>query len=182
MRIGVGIPGDVIPKFTKDANVSPAGYFYVKDNTLYFRPDTRAYGLYILGRDRIPIIDWFGLALFVGVLIAVTVHASLRIYAAKRRRAQELPEVEELYLYTPFERFWHWLQAVSIGILLVTGLLIHRPDTWPALSDFRYLVPIHNVAGLGLASSRSLAGCTFWLPSTRWWHGYSPPLLSAMCT
>ena len=157
MRIGVGIPGDVIPKFTKDANVSPAGYFYVQDNTLYFRPDTRAYGLYILGRDRIPIIDWFGLALFVGVLIAVTVHASLRIYAAKRRRARGLPEVEELYLYTPFERFWHWLQAVSIGILLVTGLLIHRPDIWPALSNFRYLVPIHNVTALLLIIDAFLA-------------------------
>lgn len=157
MRIGTDVPAGVEPQFVKDANVSPAGTFFVENNTLYFQPNTKAYGIYIFGHDRIPIIDWFGLLLFVAVLLGVTGHATMRIIAAKRRRGHPHVEVEELYLYTPFERFWHWLQAISIGILLVTGLLIHRPDFWPALSDFRYLVPIHNVTALLLIIDASLA-------------------------
>jgi Ni,Fe-hydrogenase I cytochrome b subunit len=31
----------------------------------------------------------------------------------------------KIYLYTRFERFWHWFQALMIITLIVTGLEIH---------------------------------------------------------
>ena len=30
-------------------------------------------------------------------------------------------KLKNIYLYTRYERFWHWLQAVLILILLITG-------------------------------------------------------------
>ena len=36
--------------------------------------------------------------------------------------------MKRVELYTVFERVWHWLQALTILALLVTGLEIHAPD------------------------------------------------------
>jgi thiosulfate reductase cytochrome b subunit len=35
--------------------------------------------------------------------------------------------MKRVELYTAFERVWHWLQALTILVLLVTGLEIHAP-------------------------------------------------------
>ncbi len=157
MQLAPYVPAGVEPTFVKDTNVVKTGRMVKKEDGLYLQPDPKAYGLYIFGHDRIPIIDWFGFLLFVGVILGVSGHAALRIYAAKRRKHAHAGSVEEVYLYTPFERFWHWLQATTIGLLLVTGLLIHRPDFWPALSNYRYLVPIHNVSAALLILDASLS-------------------------
>jgi hypothetical protein len=53
-------------------------------------------------------------------------------------------------MYEAYERFWHWLQTVAIVILLMTGLIIHRPDLFGAFS-FRNIVTIHNVLAALLA-------------------------------
>ncbi len=39
------------------------------------------------------------------------------------------PETKRVPIYTAFERIWHWLQALTIIMLLVTGLEIHAPGT-----------------------------------------------------
>ena len=36
-----------------------------------------------------------------------------------------------MYLYTRYERFWHWLQMALIFVLLVTGFEVH--GTFPFL-------------------------------------------------
>jgi thiosulfate reductase cytochrome b subunit len=53
-------------------------------------------------------------------------------------------------MYEAYERFWHWLQTVAIVILLLTGLVIHRPDLFGAFS-FRNMVIVHNVLAALLA-------------------------------
>ena len=35
-------------------------------------------------------------------------------------------------MYDAYRRFWHWLQAICIVALLLTGLVIHRPDLFAA--------------------------------------------------
>lgn len=37
--------------------------------------------------------------------------------------------MKRVAIYTAFERVWHWLQALAILLLLVTGLEIHAPGT-----------------------------------------------------
>jgi len=37
--------------------------------------------------------------------------------------------MKRVQIYTAFERVWHWLQALTILLLLVTGLEIHAPDS-----------------------------------------------------
>ena len=49
-----------------------------------------------------------------------------------------------LYLYTRYERFWHWLQTVLIVILLITGFEAKGLYT---LMGFETAVEVHNFAG-----------------------------------
>ncbi len=50
-----------------------------------------------------------------------------------------------MYLYTRYERFWHWLQMALIFVLLVTGFKVH--GTFPFLG-FNEAVDVHNYVGL----------------------------------
>ena len=59
-------------------------------------------------------------------------------------------------MYQSYERFWHWLQTIGIVILLLTGLVIHRPDLFGVFS-FRHMVAIHNVIAAILAINAALA-------------------------
>ncbi len=57
-----------------------------------------------------------------------------------------------LELYTPYERLWHWLQAAGIGMLIITGILIHAPESLGLLS-FQSAVLVHNVLGFILVAN-----------------------------
>ena len=37
--------------------------------------------------------------------------------------------IKKVYLYTRFERFWHWLQGLMIMVLMVTGFEVHGTFT-----------------------------------------------------
>jgi len=59
-------------------------------------------------------------------------------------------------MYEAYRRFWHWLQAVSIVALLITGLIIHRPDLFAALS-FSAMVSLHNILAALLVINAALS-------------------------
>jgi thiosulfate reductase cytochrome b subunit len=48
-------------------------------------------------------------------------------------------------MYRTYERAWHWLQALAILLLLVTGIEIHV--TRIGLIDFALAVRVHNIVG-----------------------------------
>ncbi|MBN1605412.1 MAG: cytochrome b/b6 domain-containing protein [Polyangiaceae bacterium] len=50
-------------------------------------------------------------------------------------------------LYTLYERLWHWLQALVIILLSITGFEIHAPDTLH-LFGFVWATRIHEVCAL----------------------------------
>ena len=60
-----------------------------------------------------------------------------------------------LVLFSLYERIWHWLQAVGIGLLLLTGMAIHAPG-WLAIVPFDWAVTIHNALGLLLVVNAAL--------------------------
>ena len=49
-------------------------------------------------------------------------------------------------LYSPYERVWHWCQAVAIGLMIATGLAIHAPGYFGWL-PFAMAVQVHNLLG-----------------------------------
>jgi thiosulfate reductase cytochrome b subunit len=77
--------------------------------------------------------------------------------------------MKTIYLYTRYERFWHWLQMGLILILLVTGFEIH--DAFHLLG-FQRAVDIHNIAGLTWLIA--FAFFVFWIMTTGEWRQYIP--------
>jgi thiosulfate reductase cytochrome b subunit len=85
----------------------------------------------------------------------VATHSGLRFYAAlKAPRPKQA--VKKVYMYTVYERFWHWLQTFVIVLLLFTGLIIHRPDMFGIFS-FPYVVLVHNILAALLVINAVLA-------------------------
>lgn len=74
-----------------------------------------------------------------------------------------------IYLYTRYERFWHWLQMALIVILLATGLEVHGLYTF---FGFDEAVEIHNFVGLTWLIA--FAFFVFWLFTTGEWRQYVP--------
>jgi thiosulfate reductase cytochrome b subunit len=74
-----------------------------------------------------------------------------------------------IYLYTRYERFWHWLQSGLIILLLVTGFEIHGNFT---LMGFETAVKVHNI--LGLSWLIAFAFFVFWVFTTGEWKQYIP--------
>jgi len=93
--------------------------------------------------------------MFVGVLAAISAHAGMRYISSKRAPHRQLP-VETVYMYSIYERFWHWLQTFVIVLLLLTGIVIHSPDSFAFLS-FRGVVLTHNVMAAILAINAALS-------------------------
>jgi thiosulfate reductase cytochrome b subunit len=75
----------------------------------------------------------------------------------------------KVYLYTRFERFWHWLQGLMLICLIVTGLEIHGTYT---LLGFQKAVNVHNFVGLSWLIL--FAFFVFWLFTTGEWKQYIP--------
>ncbi len=74
-----------------------------------------------------------------------------------------------IYLYTRYERAWHWLQMILIVLLLVTGLEIHGVYT---LFGFESAVAVHNF--LGITWLIAFGFFVFWIFTTGEWRSYIP--------
>jgi thiosulfate reductase cytochrome b subunit len=143
------VPIGVTPEFASNINVMTTGSILNENGELYYSPVNEKDKTYIFGHNRVPWIDWFGALLFLGTVAGVAGHGTLRFIMA-RRRGMPVLKTKTVYMYEAYERFWHWLQTMAIVILLLTGLVIHRPDLFGAFS-FRHIVVIHNVLAALLA-------------------------------
>jgi thiosulfate reductase cytochrome b subunit len=86
--------------------------------------------------------DQVGLLMLIGVVLAVVSHAGYRL-VTRNRRVQHALNTRREYLFTAYERLWHWVMALSVLALILTGLQIHFPG------KFRFLgaasaVTTHN--------------------------------------
>ena len=140
-------PGGVTPQLIGGANIATTGDM-VKGahGALYYQPDTAKEGLYLPGHSRVKWIDWLGILMFLGVLAGVTIHGGIRMYEAAHRARKHSGATRKLYLYTFYERLWHWTQAITIILLILTGIVVHRPDLFGAF-DMGAVVPVHNALG-----------------------------------
>lgn len=153
------IPNGVLPGFAGGADVAAGGELVVDDGALYFEPrhNSDELGLYVFGHDSVFWVDALGALVFLGVVAGVSAHSGLRYRAARRQTSQHAPQaVRREYMYSVYERQWHWLQTVLILLLLFTGLVIHKPDIFGMFS-FRYVVVVHNVLAAILVINAALA-------------------------
>jgi len=74
-----------------------------------------------------------------------------------------------VYLFKPFERFWHWSQAALIITMLLTGFEVH--GTYKLFS-YAKAVDYHTIAAWTLVTLWILA--IFWHLATGEWRHYIP--------
>jgi thiosulfate reductase cytochrome b subunit len=74
-----------------------------------------------------------------------------------------------IYLYTRYERFWHWLQTVLILLLLITGLEINGVFS---LFGFKLAAEVHNFCGIFWLIA--FAFFVFWIFTTGEFKQYIP--------
>lgn len=150
------VPGGVLPEFVPNTNVSVSGELSLaEDGSLVYQPVTEQDGLYVLGHNSVGWVDWLGGLMFLGVLAGVSVHGGLRFYTSLRLKPHR-PQLKQVYMYAVYERLWHWLQTFVILLLIFTGLVIHKPDTFGIFS-FSYVVLVHNIMAAILVVNAGLS-------------------------
>lgn len=77
--------------------------------------------------------------------------------------------VSKIFLYTRFERFWHWVQALLILVLIVTGFEVHGVYR---LLGFKRAVVLHNFCAWIWLSLYIFI--LFWMAITGEWRQYIP--------
>jgi thiosulfate reductase cytochrome b subunit len=122
---------------------------------LFYQPAPARDAVYVFGVSRLGWVDGLGALAFVGVLFGVIGHGTFR-YLAFRKRPQGHEPTRRVRMYDAYRRFWHWLQAISIVALLLTGLIIHRPDVFAAFS-FSTVVSLHNILAALLVINAALS-------------------------
>jgi thiosulfate reductase cytochrome b subunit len=153
------IPGNVEPTFIGNDSTTLNGNLSRGENGALFYErqfDIAPTNLYVLGKSNVSLIDWLGALLFLGTVAGIVIHGGLRYLALRRMGAPEEPELQKIYMYTIYERQWHWLQTVVIFGLIFTGLVIHKPDMF-SLFSFGGIVLVHNALALILVVNAALA-------------------------
>jgi thiosulfate reductase cytochrome b subunit len=153
-------PGGATPTFVNSGGTAVRGDILNQDGTLFFKPDTQsddtaAPSIYIFGHSSVYWVDWLGVFLFVGVVLGVVGHSSLRVYFRRQQTPAHAP-TGRVYMYGVYERLWHWVQTAVILGLLFTGLIIHKPDKF-GLFSFNYVVQVHNILALILLVNAALS-------------------------
>jgi thiosulfate reductase cytochrome b subunit len=149
-------PSGILPVFDPANNVNATGEIVTaEDGAVYYNPVPANDDMYVFGSSRVNWIDWLGALLFAGTILGVAGHGTLR-YFSTRKRPKGPVRTERIYMYESYRRFWHWLQTLSIVILLITGLIIHRPDIF-GLFSFHGVVIVHNVLAVILVVNALLS-------------------------
>lgn len=150
------VPGDISPDPARDADVRFVGETVQDDSgRLIYVPQSHELGFYILGHHTRRFTDGIGLAAFVMVLLGVMGHGALRLRSATAMREHEAGG-DTVYMYTAYERVWHWVQALAILLLVVTGLEIHLPGSI-RIFGFKPAVNVHNTLGFLVVINALLA-------------------------
>ncbi|NMB75813.1 MAG: cytochrome B [Myxococcales bacterium] len=64
--------------------------------------------------------------------------------------------MQKVRFYTPYERLWHWVQAVAVAVLAATGFYLSFPPAEGG-EGFRAAVHVHNAFAAVLIANAGLA-------------------------
>jgi thiosulfate reductase cytochrome b subunit len=93
--------------------------------------------------------------MLIGVVLGVTLHGGYRLISRRHHPSQAFQTRRE-YIFTAYERLWHWVMAVSVIALILTGLQIHFPGRIYLFGATR-AVSIHNFFAVVLMLNAFLA-------------------------
>lgn len=140
-------------------------------------------GFYLPGRDRSANFDHLGLTMLLIALGGVSIHLLIRLVLRMRRNTTEHAKptmergasqnvaVKRIFIYKPFERFWHWTQSLLIFLLLLSGFEVHGVYH---LVGFEKAFYIHNISAWAwLALYLIVLG---WMAYSGTWRQYVPTL------
>ena len=80
-----------------------------------------------------------------------------------------MENMERIYVFKRFERFWHWTQAALIMLMMFTGFAVHGTHR---LVGFETAVELHTLAAWALITLWCFA--IFWHFTTGEWKQYIP--------
>jgi thiosulfate reductase cytochrome b subunit len=126
----------------------------LSDHSLAYLPAQSPLGFHIFGLTRQDASNKLGLGLFSIVLLGVLVHGGIRV-VNRRRLAKKEKVKERVYVYSVYDRVWHWTMAGCGIVLLVTGFKIHLGPAW-SFFDMAAAVTTHNWAALILTANAFL--------------------------
>jgi thiosulfate reductase cytochrome b subunit len=108
---------------------------------------------YMTGATRSRALSVIGALIILCGLIMPVGHGLLR-YLTRENRVPEItdPSREDVVLMQPTPiRIWHWINALSVVTLCLTGAQIRFPDLVNLFGSYQSTVYLHNLAGLTLA-------------------------------
>ena len=117
---------------------------------LYGTPD-----FYMTGATRSKALSIIGAVIVVCGLIMPIGHGLVR-YLTRQKREHDIrhtAKVVIVYLHSTPIRIWHWIHAVSIVTLCLSGMQIRFPDVFTLFGGYKSAVYLHNTAGIVLTVS-----------------------------
>ena len=130
-------------------------------------------GIYLFGHTKSADIEAVGLGLMALTLLVTVLHGGARLIAKLRYRSSPrttvISETQSLLLFTPFERIWHWSQALLVIGMIATGFEVHGSVH---LLGFESAAGLHRLLAWGLLGLWALA--MFWHAVTGEWRQYLP--------
>lgn len=124
--------------------IEPTEFFAYITMTSFINKDVMKRFGYVIGANRIPGLDTLVILAFLAPLGLPIVHGGLR-FITRRKGPIHLP-TEKILLHPLIERLWHWVQAVCIIMLIITGVILHWPEIFPGW--FQWAVSMHNWFGV----------------------------------
>lgn len=149
-------PSGVMPRWNAPGTGDEPlpGELETRDGVLSLAPDGGQ--VWLLGHHSLGWVNGLGLASLVLVIGMITVHGTLRWRTARRLPGPHHGATERVYMYSRYERFWHWLQALAIAGLITTGLTVHAPGLF-AFSSFQTAVELHTILGFVLLANAAFS-------------------------
>ena len=147
-------PGGQVPPW-QDKGV--AGHIETAaDGTVIWKASGEVQGsLHLIGSPAKNWADRLGLLMLIGVVLGVTLHGGYRLISRRHYPPHAFPTRRE-YIFTTYERLWHWVMAVSVFALMLTGLQIHFPGRIYLFGAAR-AISIHNFFAVVLMLNAFLA-------------------------
>lgn len=149
------VPSGVKPEFDQNTSAIIKGQVNPSDKGFSFSVDTESEHNYVFGYGKQNKIDLLGFLIFALTVLGLLGHALLRIVTSKKRVTHQV-SFKKTYLYSWYERIWHWLMALSIILLLITGFSIHFASESDFI-PFKTAVDLHNIIAIILILNASFA-------------------------
>lgn len=142
--LGLILPGRNTPQFDKSGeHLRKYSRFDNTDTHFRLQRDFSKSNFYVFGFSRDQWPDILGILSLVLTLLGIGIHAGIRIYQSGRIPTHH-SKTRKVYMYSFYERLWHWTMAFGIMILLLTGFKLHFPNSLSFL-NFTFSVYIHNI-------------------------------------